>query len=145
MKGDARRPLPIPENQRFDRILADVPCSGFGTLRRNPDLKWRKNEEDIRRLSAVQASILSNLSQYLKKGGILVYSTCTIFREENEDVVEAFLRDHPEFALDDLTQVLSENVRSFVKNDYFRSILGSEGMDGFFVARLIKTREARNK
>ena len=108
MKGDARRPLPILENQKFDRILADVPCSGFGTLRRNPDLKWRKNEEDIRRLSAVQASILSNLSQYLKKGGILVYSTCTIFHEENEDVVEAFLKNHPEFALDDLSQALPE-------------------------------------
>ena len=145
MKGDARRPLPTPGNQKFDRILADVPCSGFGTVRRNPDLKWRKSEEDVRRLSVVQASVLSNLSGYLKEEGVLVYSTCTIFHEENEDVVEAFLKNHPEFALDDLSQVLPENIRSFIKNDYFRSILGSEGMDGFFVARLIKTREARNK
>jgi 16S rRNA (cytosine967-C5)-methyltransferase len=145
VKGDASRPLPALESQAFDRILADVPCTGFGTLRRNPDLKWRKGEEDIRRLSLVQASILGNLSQYLKKGGVLVYSTCTIFHEENEDVTEAFLKNNPEFALDDLSQVLPENIRSFVKNDYFRSILGSEGMDGFFVARLIKTREARNK
>jgi len=138
VKGDASRPLPAPENLTFDRILADVPCSGFGTLRRNPDLKWRKGEEDIRRLSLIQASILSNLSQYLKKGGTLVYSTCTIFREENEDVVEAFLKQHPEFALDDLTRVLSGNNRSFVKNGYFKTFPQGNGMDGFFVARLIK-------
>jgi len=138
MKGDACRPLPIPENQRFDRILADVPCSGFGTLRRNPDLKWRKGEEDIRRLSLIQTSILSNLSQYLKKGGTLVYSTCTIFREENEDVIEAFLKNNPEFALDDLLKTLPEIPHRFVRNGYFKTFPQGNGMDGFFVARLIK-------
>jgi len=92
----------------------------------------------VRRLSAVQASILSNLSGYLREEGVLVYSTCTIFHEENEDVVEAFLKNHPEFELDDLSQVLPENIRSFVKNDYFRTFPGSEDMDGFFVARLVK-------
>jgi len=118
--------------------LADVPCSGFGTLRRNPDLKWRKGEEDIRRLSLVQASILGNLSQYLKKGGILVYSTCTIFHEENEEVIEAFLKSHPEFALDDVSMVLPEVSRRFVQNGYFKTFPQSNGMDGFFVARLIR-------
>jgi 16S rRNA (cytosine967-C5)-methyltransferase len=137
-KGDASRPLLALENQTFDRILADVPCSGFGTLRRNPDLKWRKGEEDIRRLSVIQASILGNLSQYLNKGGILVYSTCTIFREENEDVVEAFLKNHVKFELDDLTRVLSETNRRFVQNGYFKTFPQGNGMDGFFVARLIK-------
>lgn len=139
LKGDASRPLPALEDQAFDRILADVPCSGFGTLRRNPDLKWRKGEEDIRRLSLIQTSILGNLSQYVKKGGILVYSTCTIFREENEDVVEAFLRSHPGFALDDLSKTLREISHRFVQNAYFKTVPQSGGMDGFFVARLIKT------
>jgi 16S rRNA (cytosine967-C5)-methyltransferase len=138
VKGDASRPLPAPENLTFDRILADVPCSGFGTLRRNPDLKWRKGEVDIRRLSLIQASILSNLSQYLKKGGILVYSTCTIFHEENEDVIEAFLKDHPEFALDDLSKALPEISHRFVQNGYFKTFPQSDGMDGFHVARLIR-------
>ena len=138
LKGDASRPLPALENQAFDRILADVPCSGFGTLRRNPDLKWRKGEEDIRRLSSIQTSILGNLSQYLKKGGILVYSTCTIFREENEDVVEAFLKSHPEFTLDDLSKALPEMSRQFVQNGYFKTFPQGNGMDGFFVARLIR-------
>jgi 16S rRNA (cytosine967-C5)-methyltransferase len=137
-KGDASRPLLALGNQAFDRILADVPCSGFGTLRRNPDLKWRKGEEDIRRLSVIQTSILSNLSQYLKKGGILVYSTCTIFHEENEDVVEAFLKSHPEFALDDLSKALPTISHRLVQNGYFKTFPISDGMDGFFVARLIK-------
>jgi 16S rRNA (cytosine967-C5)-methyltransferase len=138
VKGDISRPLPPLENQVFDRILADAPCSGFGTIRRNPDLKWRKGEEDIRRLSGVQASILSNLAQYLKKGGILVYSTCTIFREENEDTVESFLKNHPEFGLDDASKVLPEMSRRFVQNGYFKTFPQGNGMDGFFVARLIK-------
>jgi len=138
VKGDASRPMPALENQTFDRILADVPCSGFGTLRRNPDLKWRKGEEDIRRLSLIQTSILGNLSQYLKKGGILVYSTCTIFHEENEDVIEAFLKNHLKFELDDLSQTLPERSRQFVKNGYFKTFPQGDGMDGFLVARLIK-------
>ena len=141
VKGDARRLLPLSKDLTFDRILADVPCSGFGTLRRNPDLKWRKNEEDIRRLSTVQASILNNLSGYLKERGVLVYSTCTIFHEENEDVVEAFLKSHPEFALDDLSQILPEKCRPLVKKGYFKTFPESEGMDGFFVARLLKRSE----
>ena len=77
IKGDATKTLPIPEGVEFDRVLADVPCSGFGTIRRNPDLKWRRGEEDIRRLSELQSSILRNLSCYVRRGGILVYSTCT--------------------------------------------------------------------
>ena len=92
VRGDAALSLPVPRGLEFDRVLADVPCSGFGTLRRNPDLKWRRDEEDIRRLSELQLSILRNLSGYLKKGGILVYSTCTVFHEENEEVVEKFLK-----------------------------------------------------
>jgi 16S rRNA (cytosine967-C5)-methyltransferase len=139
VKGDASRLLPVIENLTFDRILADVPCSGFGTLRRNPDLKWRKGEEDIHRLSLIQASILNNLSQYLKKGGILVYSTCTMFREENEDVVEAFLKNHPKFELDDPSKTLPEISRRFVQNGYFKTFPQSNGMDGFFVARLRKS------
>ena len=66
--GDATRPLPFLEEMEFDRVLADVPCSGFGTLRKNPDLKWKRREKDVNRLSELQSSILENVSQYLKKG-----------------------------------------------------------------------------
>jgi 16S rRNA (cytosine967-C5)-methyltransferase len=124
----------------FDRVLADVPCSGFGTLRKNPDLKWRKGEEDINRLSGLQFSILSNLSTYVKEGGVLTYSTCTVFHEENEDVVEKFLGGHPEFRLDQIQKAAgkSEKLRPFIHNGYFRTFPPKNEMDGFFVARLRK-------
>ena len=139
MKGDARSPLPTPKGMKFDRVLADVPCSGFGTLRRNPDLKWRRNEEDIGRLAELQSSILRNLAPYVKEGGILAYSTCTVFHEENEDVVERFLDGHPEFRLDQIREVLPEKGRSFIKKGYFKTFPPKDTMDGFFVARMIKT------
>lgn len=138
LKGDASRPLPGLENEVFDRILADVPCSGFGTLRRNPDLKWRRDEEDIRRLSLMQTSILSNLAPYLRKGGILVYSTCTIFHEENEDVIKTFLQSHPEFELDDPSKILPGASHRFIHDGYFKTFPINDSMDGFFVARLMK-------
>lgn len=138
VRGDAALPLDIPRGREFDRILADVPCSGFGTLRRNPDLKWRRSEEDARRLSELQFSILSNLSGYLKEGGTLVYSTCTVFHEENEDVVEKFLNEHPGFRLDRIIEILPEKYYSFIKNGYFKTFPPRDEMDGFFVARLRK-------
>jgi 16S rRNA (cytosine967-C5)-methyltransferase len=138
MKADASQLLPIPEEMKFDRVLADVPCSGFGTLRRNPDLKWRKGEEDIKRLTEVQSSILRNVSGYVKDGGILVYSTCTIFREENENVVEKFLDEHREFCLDQIPKNLLERCHSFIQRNFLKTFPPRDGMDGFFVARLVK-------
>jgi 16S rRNA (cytosine967-C5)-methyltransferase len=138
IKGDATKPLPVPEGVRFDRILADVPCSGFGTLRKNPDLKWRRGEEDVRRLSFLQSSILGNLSGYVKEGGILVYSTCTVFHEENENVVEKFLERHPAFQLDRMEEVLPGKLQSFIQNGFFKTFPQRNGMDGFFAARMVK-------
>jgi len=153
MKGDATASLPIPKGMEFGRVLADVPCSGFGTLRRNPDLKWRKREADIGRLAELQSSILKNVAPYVKEGGVLVYSTCTVFHEENEDVVEGFLKGHPEFRLDPMDRVTSdiptcrqagiadgesEKHCSFNKKGYFKTFPPKGEMDGFFVARLKK-------
>jgi len=143
LEADAAAPLPISKGLVFDRVLADVPCSGFGTLRRNPDLKWRREEKDMNRLSELQFSILSNLSTYVKEGGVLTYSTCTAFREENEDVVEKFLGGHPEFQLEQIEKVASafiadEELRPFLHNGYFKTFPPRNEMDGFFVARLRK-------
>jgi 16S rRNA (cytosine967-C5)-methyltransferase len=138
LKADTARSLPIPKGLEFDRVLADVPCSGFGTLRKNPDIKWRKGEEDIHRLTELQSSILKNVSRYVKNGGILVYSTCTVFHEENEDVVERFLREHPEFRLDPISDTLPERSHRFIRNGYFRTFPPVDEMDGFFVARMKK-------
>ena len=138
MKGDATRPLPVREGLKFDRVLADVPCSGFGTLRRNPDLKWKRGQQNIEKVSETQFSILRNLSGFVKEGGVLVYSTCTVFREENEGVIEKFLGEHHEFRLDPIERVLPERCRSLLTEGYFKTFPPRDEMDGFFVARLIK-------
>jgi len=138
VKGDTTHPLAIPGGLGFDRVLADVPCSGFGTLQRNPDLKWKRGEEDLPRLGELQSSILGNLSLCVREGGILVYSTCTVFHEENEDVIERFLREHPEFRLDSIANILPEESHFFIKNGYFKTFPPRNGMDGFFVARMVK-------
>jgi len=136
--GDSSRPLPFLGEAKFDRILADVPCTGFGTLRKNPDLKWKRDEGDIRRLSRLQFSILENISRYLRPDGVLVYSTCTVFREENEEVVERFLEKHSDFDLERVFAPLPGHCRVFIRDGYFKTFPDSEGMDGFFVARLIR-------
>ncbi len=74
----------------------------------------------------------------MKEGGILVYSTCTVFHEENEDVVEKFLDEHPEFRLDQIREILPEKCHSFIKKGYFKTFPPRDEMDGFFVARLVK-------
>ncbi len=139
IKGDATRPLPIPQGMKFDRILADVTCSGFGTLRRNPDLKWRRGEGDIKRLGELQFTILMSLGEYVKEGGVLVYSTCTVFHEENEEVVEKFLDVNPQFQFESIGKILPEKYRPFIHNGYFKSFPPADKMDGFFVARIIKS------
>jgi 16S rRNA (cytosine967-C5)-methyltransferase len=124
--------------QSFDRILLDAPCSGFGVIRRKPELKWRKSEADITALSALQQDLLRRVGKLLKPGGALVYSTCTIEREENESVVEAFVREHPEFVIDrtDFPQ-LPDPVRASLAQRGMVQILPSDyGSDGFFIARL---------
>jgi len=136
--GNAVNSLPLPGEMRFDRVLADVPCSGFGTLRRNPDLKWRKEREDLERLSQLQFSILKNLAGYVREGGLLVYSTCTVFHEENEDVVERFLAEHRVFQLDSLVEILPKKCHFFIKNGYFKTFPPEGELDGFFAARLRK-------
>lgn len=86
---DATRPLPFEGETRFDRILVDAPCSGTGTLGRNPEIKWRVNPSDLTELHELQVRILSNAMAHLKPGGRIVYSTCSLEREENEDVIGA--------------------------------------------------------
>ena len=84
---------------KIDRVLVDAPCSGFGTLRRNPDLKWRQTPEGMDELTAKQARILAAAATMVKAGGRIVYATCSVLPEENEAIVEGFLAAHPQFAL----------------------------------------------
>lgn len=91
----------------FDRVLADVPCSGIGVIHKKPDIKWKRQSEDIPALCALQYRILQNAARYVKPSGVLVYSTCTILQEENQEQVRKFTEEHTEFVLEKETQLLT--------------------------------------
>jgi 16S rRNA (cytosine967-C5)-methyltransferase len=119
----------------FDAILLDAPCSGLGTLRRHPELRHRRQAEDIPRLAALQRSLLEGCQQHVKPGGLLVYSVCTTEPEEAADQIELFLRSHPEFTAEPPT---GTGIAFPTWQAYLRTLPGPEGMDGFFAARLRK-------
>ena len=120
----------------FDRVLVDAPCSGLGTLRRNPDARWRIRPEDLPRLAETQRALLANAASVLRPGGTLVYSTCTLTHEENEAVVEAFLAETMEFRRTP-PAALPEALLPLVAEDGFlRCLPHVHGTDGFFAAVL---------
>lgn len=110
-------------NEKFDKILLDVPCLGIGVIKRKPDIKWQRKVEDIKEITKTQATILENCSRYLKKGGSLVYSTCSILKEENEDIISNFLSKQTDFEI--------------AENDVI-NIFQDEEKDGFFICKLHK-------
>jgi len=118
----------------FDRVLLDAPCSGFGTLRRKPDIKWRRHPKDPYRFSRIQRRLLEHASLFVKKGGVLVYATCTIFPEEDEGVAMEFSGRHKDWALEPVDHVLPESCRDMVREGFFRSWPHRHGVDGFFAA-----------
>jgi 16S rRNA (cytosine967-C5)-methyltransferase len=124
---------------KADRVLVDAPCSGFGTLRRNPDLKWRQTPASIAEMSAKQASILEAAARLVRLGGRLVYGTCSLLREENEDVVDAFLAAQRDFSLRPAAEVLAHARVPLDTGDYLRVSPHEHGCDGFFAAVLQRT------
>ena len=128
-QADARQPLPELEG-RFDAVIADVPCSGLGVIRKKPEIR-EKTEEESGRLPQIQRDILENISRCVKPGGVLLYSTCTVLREENEDVVGWFLSRHSDFEAEDF----NVGARSSQKGMY-TFWPNVDGTDGFFAARL---------
>lgn len=136
-EADAAKPFVFAEENSFDYILCDAPCSGLGVVRRSPDIKYRRRAEDIQRLAATQGSLLDNLARYLKKGGILIYSTCTFEHEETAEAVESFLKRNTGFALEHAASVLPGSCAGLVdEKGFFRSFPHRHGMDGFFGARM---------
>ena len=128
---DAR--LHDPDLRNFaDRVLCDVPCSGFGVLGKKPEIRY-KDLSDAAALPDIQFAILQNCCRYVKDGGVLIYSTCTIFPEENEQNVARFLASHPEFSPEDFS------FGGICSKDGMLTLTPDEhGTDGFFIAKLVK-------
>ncbi len=139
--ADARQ---LPLAKEFDRVLVDAPCSGTGTLARNPEIKWRLKPEDISRLQTYQVEILSAAMNHVVPHGRVIYSTCSMESEENEEVVQKALAANPEFRLIDCREELQrlkvdreliiEDIESVLNGPYLRTIPGVHQTDGFFAA-----------
>ena len=126
-------------NGKFDRVLVDAPCSGLGTLRRNPDLKWRQAEEDVAELNVKQTNILARAAKLCKAGGRVVYATCSLLRDENEAIAEAFLQAHPDFKLIPANEVMAQQNIALDTGEYLKLLPHLHGTDGFFAAVFEKT------
>lgn len=121
---------------KYDKILLDVPCLGLGVLKRKPDIKWTRNKEDIEEISKLQMQILDTCSKYLKKGGELVYSTCSILKSENEEIIENFVQKNYDFEIINLNENFKKyNEEKYKKSKYIKLFQNSEN-DGFFIAKL---------
>jgi 16S rRNA (cytosine967-C5)-methyltransferase len=121
-------------NGKFDRVLVDAPCSGLGTLRRNPDLKWRQTEQDVVDLTQKQTNILARAAKLVKAGGRLIYGTCSLLRDENEAIAEAFLSAHPDFKLLPVNQILAQQQIPLDTGEYLKLSPHLHNTDGFFAA-----------
>lgn len=124
---------------KIDRVLVDAPCTGFGTLRRNPDLKWRQPESAVAELAARQLSILTAASTLVKPGGRLVYATCSVLPDENERVVERFLADHPQFAMGNASAELARAGIALDTGPTLKLLPHEHRCDGFFAAVLARS------
>jgi 16S rRNA (cytosine967-C5)-methyltransferase len=121
---------------KIDRVLVDAPCSGLGTLRRNPDVKWRVRPESITELNVKQLSILNGAARLVKAGGRLIYATCSILDEENEAIVTQFLAANDAFSLVPMKDVLEEQRIPLEMTDYLKLVPHRHQTDGFFAAVL---------
>jgi 16S rRNA (cytosine967-C5)-methyltransferase len=127
---------------KIDRVLVDAPCSGLGTLRRNPDLKWRQSPASVEELVPKQGSILASAARLVKPGGRLVYATCSMLDAENEVIVAQFLADHPDFVLIPAGKVLAEQRIELDMGDYLSLWPHRHATDGFFAAVLERRTQA---
>lgn len=123
----------------FDRIIIDAPCSGTGVIGRHPDIRWNRHEQDLTAYADRQLELLRLAASLLAPEGILVYATCSIEPEENRHLVERFLADYSDFSRTDCTPLLPESCSGLIRDGDFAP-LPAEGIDGFFCARLCKTR-----
>jgi 16S rRNA (cytosine967-C5)-methyltransferase len=138
IEADARQ---IDEETKADRILVDAPCSGLGVLRRRVEARWRRTPQQIQEFSQLQYNILNSVSSHVKNNGVLVYCTCTIEPEENQQVIEKFLKSHPEFHVQTAYAFLSDKLMQYdnivTEEGYLQTYPHLHNMDGFFAVRMI--------
>jgi 16S rRNA (cytosine967-C5)-methyltransferase len=132
----------LPFGAVFDRVLLDVPCSGLGTVRRDPDVKWTRTEADLPRFAATQRLMLTEAAGAVRPGGRLVYATCSSEPDENEDVVRAFLASAPRFAVGPVEASVVEASRFVGDDGFFRTLPYRDGLDAFFAAVLVRSTTA---
>ena len=118
-----------------DKVLIDVPCSGIGIIKRKPEIKWNKNRNELKEIVKIQREIMETSWQYVKNGGTIVYSTCTLNKEENESNIEWFLNKHKNAKLEEVFIGKGDNL---IYNSGMLTVLPNEYMDGFFMAKLKK-------
>ncbi|MCA1321350.1 16S rRNA (cytosine(967)-C(5))-methyltransferase RsmB [Bacillus tianshenii] len=134
---DSRKAQEAFQKEMFDKILVDAPCSGFGVIRRKPDLKYTKTMQDVKQLATIQSAILDEVAPLVKKGGTLVYSTCTIDKEENTEVVKAFLENHEDFEIDmSINELVPQKIQTYIQDGMLQLLPHYYGTDGFFIVRL---------
>jgi 16S rRNA (cytosine967-C5)-methyltransferase len=129
----------LPFRVVFDRVLVDAPCSGLGTVRRDPDIKWRRQESDLAALAEGQVALLARAATVVKPGGRLVYATCSSEPEENERVIDAFLSRHRDFARADLHDVAALPTETIDPHGMMRTLPFAHRLEAFFAAALHKT------
>jgi 16S rRNA (cytosine967-C5)-methyltransferase len=138
--ADASKSLSSALSVQFDKVILDAPCSGLGTISRHPDIKWNRDEGDIIRLSFMQKTIMNETARVIKKGGRILYVTCTISKEENEDVVEDFLVKNSDMSLENLKRHVPEwGIDLIDAHGFFRTFPHIHHMDGFFGALFTKS------
>lgn len=126
------------EIQKYDKVLLDVPCLGLGVIRRKPDIKWQKQEKDVDEIQKTQIQILNTCSKYVKDGGKLLYSTCSILKEENENIIEKFLEENKDF------KIIKPNVNTlgeyskYIINQKYINLYPNDNNDGFFICLLCR-------
>ncbi|MGE0444396.1 MAG: 16S rRNA (cytosine(967)-C(5))-methyltransferase RsmB [Vicinamibacterales bacterium] len=130
---------PLPFTEPFDRVLVDAPCSGMGTVRRDPDIRWRRQEEDLAALGREQRALLARAARMVAPGGRLVYATCSSEPEENEQVVEAFLAEHPDFTPLDLRQASPLPAAVVDAHGRLRTLPFAHGLEPFFAAAVVRS------
>lgn len=131
--------------EKFDKVLLDVPCLGIGVLKRKPDIKWQRKVEDIKKITKIQTEILNTCSSYLKKGGELVYSTCSIFKSENQDIINKFVEENENFKIQEIILPKhAENIKNyfekFIIDRKFLQVYQNKKTDGFFICKLLRVK-----